>query len=395
MKKRVIIAALMFVFTLSAEVIAGDVRGVTDTEVTIGITSPMSGPAAVWGAIGMGAKAWADYVNDQGGVHGRKIKVLIKDDAYNPTRAMANFQAFKDQVFAVAVIAGSPQASVAKNFFAENKIPLIMPYSALDVWKSLPKEKREYVFTTFLDYNDEGKFLADYAVKELGSKKIAVFYMNNDFGKPHLAGVKDTLQAMGGKAELTGAVPFEVGERALSAHAFKLKESGADAVILAAAPLHGSLIVKEMAKIGYRPKLLTSMVLADPVMYRLAGDLWEGTYVVLPGFSGVIGDPASDKVLEIILKYQPKVKRSERMALDGAVGMMHVVQGLKNAGRNLTPESLILGMEKIKDWKPESIGADVTYGPDRHQGNNAMRMGQAQKGKIVPLTDWTYFKTYF
>ena len=83
------------------------------------------------------------------------------------------------------------------------------------------------------------------------------------------------------------------------------------------------------------------------------------------------------------------------MALDGAVGMMHVVQGLKNAGRNLTPESLILGMEEIKDWKPESIGADVTYGPDRHQGNNAMRMGQAQKGKIVPLTDWTYFETYF
>ena len=333
MKKRVIIAALIFVFAFSAEVIAGDVRGVTDTEVTIGITLPMSGPAAVWGALGKGSKAWADYINDQGGIHGRKIKVLMKDDAYNPTRAMANLQAFKDQVFAVNLLVGTPAASVAKNFFAENKIPLIIAFAALDAWTSLPKEKRCYIFTTTPDYKDEGSFQADYAAKELGSKKIAIFYMNNDFGKLHVTGVKDALKAMAGKAELTGAVPYEVVERALGSHALKLKESGADAVILAATPLHGSLIVKEMAKIGYRPKLLSSMVLSDPVMFRLAGDLWEGTYVVLPGFSGVMGDPASDKILDIILKYEPKLKRAERMALDGAIGMMHLVQGLKNAGQ--------------------------------------------------------------
>ena len=128
--------------------------------------------------------------------------------------------------------------------------------AALDVWTSLPKEKRRYIFTTSPDYKDEGSFQADYAAKELGSKKIAIFYMNNDFGKAHVTGVKKALKAMVGKAELTGAVPYEGAERALSAHAFKLKESGADAVILAATPLHGALIVKEMAKIGYRPKLL-------------------------------------------------------------------------------------------------------------------------------------------
>ncbi|MBW2208549.1 MAG: ABC transporter substrate-binding protein, partial [Deltaproteobacteria bacterium] len=68
---------------------------------------------------------------------------------------------------------------------------------------------------------------------------------------------------------------------------------------------------------------------------------------------------------------------------------------MKNAGSNLTRERLVQGMEQIKDWKPQGIGAPVTYGPDRHHGNNALLMGQAKGGKAVPLTDWTFFKTMF
>ena len=78
-----------------------DVTGVTDTEVTVGVTTPLSGPAAHWGTTALGMKAWADHVNAQGGVHGRKIKVVIKDDAYNPTRGMANIQEMKGSVFAL------------------------------------------------------------------------------------------------------------------------------------------------------------------------------------------------------------------------------------------------------------------------------------------------------
>ena len=76
------------------------VPGVTDAEIVIGITTPLSGPAAAWGATGLGVEAWAKYVNEQGGVHGRKIRVLMKDDAYTPGKAVANLNEMKDQVFA-------------------------------------------------------------------------------------------------------------------------------------------------------------------------------------------------------------------------------------------------------------------------------------------------------
>ena len=131
-------------------------------------------------------------------------------------------------------------------------------------------------------------------------------------------------------------------------------------------------------------------------MYKISGPTWEGTYIGLPGNTGLPGsDPEADKVAEILIKYNPKIKGREYLALFGAASMMHTIEGIKNAGRDLTPESLVKGMEKIKDWKPEGMGAPVTYGPNRRHGNNATRMGQAQNGKTVALAPFTIHKAHF
>jgi branched-chain amino acid transport system substrate-binding protein len=395
------VKGLIFLFTallllMPGIVPAADVPGVTDTEVVVGVTTPLSGPAALWGVTGAGMKAWADYVNDQGGVNGRKIKVVLKDDGYNPTRALANLQEMKGNVFSVCALLGTAILNASKDFFAENKIPLITAYGDVRIWVELPKDKLKYVFVAYPDYEDEADYLTKYAANKLGAKKIALFYQNDDYGKMALSGVRKGLEAVQGKPQLAGAVPYEVSEAALSTHALKLKETGADALLLYTTMKHGALILKEIAKIGYRPKVLVTFTLGDPIMYSLAGEVWEGTYIALPGNSGIPGaDAASDKAVEILKKYDPKIQGKEYLALFGAVSMMHFVEGLKNAGRDLTPESMIKGMEKIKDWKPEGIGAPVTYAPDRRHGVNASRMSQAQKGKHVPLEDYTIFKPRF
>jgi branched-chain amino acid transport system substrate-binding protein len=395
------VKGLIFLFTalvllMPGIVPAADVPGVTDSEVIVGVTTPLSGPAALWGVTGAGMKAWADYVNDQGGVNGRKIRVVLKDDGYNPTRALANLQEMKGNVFAVCGLLGTAILNASKDFFAENKIPLITAYGDVRIWVELPKDKLKYVFIAYPDYEDEADYLTKYAVNKLGAKKIALFYQNDDYGKMALSGVRKGLEAVQGKSQLAGAVPYEVSEAALSTHALKLKETGADALLIYTTMKHGALILKEIAKIGYRPKTLVTFTLGDPIMYSLAGEVWEGTYIALPGNSGIPGaDAASDKAVEILKKYDPKIQGKEYLALFGAVSMMHFVEGLKNAGRELTPESMIKGMEKVKDWKPEGIGAPVTYAPDRRHGVNASRMSQAQKGKHVPLEDYTIFKPRF
>jgi ABC-type branched-subunit amino acid transport system substrate-binding protein len=384
------------ILTIPAISGAAEVRGVTDTEVVIGWTTPLSGPAALWGVTGLGGKAWADHINAQGGIHGRKIKVILKDDGYNPARALTNLREMKNQVFAVCGLLGTAIVNASKDFFGENGIPLITAYGDIRIWTQVSPKSLKYVFITYPDYEDEGKYMTTWAVKNLGSKKVAVFYQNDDYGKKGLAGVKKGLAATGGKAKLVGTVPYGITERALSTHALKLKESGADTLVIYADPTHAAIITKTMAKVGYQPKVLASFPLADAIMYKIAGPTWEGTYVGLPGNSGLPGtDPDADRVAAILKKYNPKIEGKEFLALFGATSMMHLVEGLKNAGRNLTPESMIRGMEKIKEWKAENLGARVTYGPDRHNGNNASRMGQAQGGKIIGLEPFTVFQPLF
>ena len=390
----ILIAILL---TIPAIGSAAEVRGVTDTEVVVGITTPLSGPAALWGITGLGAKAWADHINAQGGIHGRKIKVILKDDGYNPAKAMANLRQMKSKVFAVCGLLGTAVVNASKDFFAQNNIPLITAYGDIRMWTRVSPKSLKYAFITYPDYENEGQYLTTYAVKNLGSQKVAVFYQNDDMGKMGLAGVKKGLAATGGKAKLVSAVPVEVTERALSTHALKLKESGADTLIMYATPTHGAIITKTMAKVGYQPKkVLASFPLADAIMYKIAGPTWEGTYVGIPGNVDLPGsDPAATRVADILVKYNPKLKASTFLALFGATSMMQLAEGLQNAGPDLTPESMIAGMEKIKDWKPENLGARITYGPDRRQGNNAIRLGQARGGKIVGVEPWTVFQPHF
>ena len=389
----ILIAILL---TIPAIGSAAEVRGVTDTEVVVGITTPLSGPAALWGMTGLGAKAWADHINAQGGIHGRKIKVILKDDGYNPAKAMANLRQMKGKVFAVVGLLGTAVVNASKDFFAQNNIPLITAYGDTRIWTRVSPKSLKYAFITYPDYVDEGQYLATWAIKNLDSKKVAVFYQNDDYGKMGFEGVKKGLAATGGRAKLVSAVPYEVTERALSTHALKLKESGADTLVLYATPVHGAIITKTIAKVGYQPKVVASFPLADAIMYKIAGPTWEGTYVGVPGNVDLPGsDPAADRVVDILVKYNPKLKASTFLALYGATSMMQLAEGLQNAGPNLTPESMIAGMEKIKDWKPEGLGARITYGPDRRQGNNAVRLGQARGGKVVGVEPWTVFQPHF
>jgi len=397
MKKALFWTGILLVFLLITPwTVGAAVRGVTDTEVVIGITQPLSGPAALWGNTALGGKAWADYVNDQGGVHGRKIKVILKDDGYNPARALANLQEMKGDVFAVNQLLGTAVVHTCRDFFAENKIPLINAYGNTRMFADYPKDKLRYIFVAYTDYEDEAEFLTHWAFKNLGSRKFAIFYQNDDYGKLGWSGVAKAIVDLGGKASLVTAVPYEVTERALGAHALKLKEAGADTLLLYPTPTHGALILKESAKIGYRPKVLASFPLADPIMFKVAGPLWEGVYPAGVVHIGIPGsDPEANRAWDILIKYNPKLAGAGFFGLFGAGSMMHLVEGLKRAGRDLTVEKMIRAMESIKNWKAEGGGAPATYGPDRHHGLNGTRLLRAEKDRVVPVTDFINYKPWF
>ncbi|OGL06479.1 MAG: hypothetical protein A3I03_08095 [Candidatus Rokubacteria bacterium RIFCSPLOWO2_02_FULL_68_19] len=367
--------------------------GVTDTEVVIGATTPLSGPAAAWGTTALGAEAWAKYVNEQGGVHGRKIRVELKDDGYNPGRSVANLNDMKDSVFALVGLLGTAVLNANKDNIAEAKLPTIWPYGNPQIFAKQPREKLKYVFMVYPDYGDEGEFLVQQAVKLEKAKKVAVFFQNDDYGKGGLEGVKRGVKGLGGAVSIAAEVSYEVADRELGTHALKIKDSGADTVVFYSTVTHGANLIKEMAKVGYRPKIFAAFPLGDRhTMFRLLGDLWEGAYYNVTG--AVPGEPEADRIIEILLKQDPKFKGRESFALAGSVGMMAVVEGLKRAGRNLTRDSFVEAMESIKNWTPEKLTAPITWGPNRRHGLNPIRLMRAKKAADTSFTTITGYQNF-
>lgn len=394
--KRLMIFVLSLTLIIPALAQAGETTGVTADKVVIGVSTPLSGPAALWSTAAMGMNAWAAYINSKGGIHGRKIELIIKDDGYNPSRAAANLEEMKNHVFAICGLLGSASCLATKDFFPDNQIPLINAYGNIRIYADMPRDKHKWFFIAYPDYEDENEYLCSYAIDHLGSQKIAHFYQDDDYGQEAAAGIAKAIKATGDRAEVVASVPYQVSDRAMAPYATRLKDSGADTVILTASPTHTALLIKAMAKQGYAPKVLTNFTVGDPIMYKIAGRNWEGTYVTAPGQMGMPGvDPAANRVAEILLEVDPRLKGREYLAIFGAVSMMHLAKGLELAGRDLTREGLIKAMEQIKDWKPEDMGAPVSYGPDRHHGVNAVRMSQARDGEIEPLTDFKIFPPRF
>ncbi len=369
--------------------------GVTDTEVVIGITAPLSGPAAAWGTIALASEAYAKHVNDQGGVNGRKLRVVLKDDGYNPGRAVANFNEMKDQVFLILGTVGTAVLNANKDIVAESGIPLVFPLGNVQVFAKEPREKVRTVFQAYPDYRDEGEFLVTQAAKLEHVKKVAVFGQNDDYGKLGADGVKKGLAKLP-DVKLAAEVYYEVTDRELGTQALKMKESGADAVILYSTATHAAGLLKEMAKVGYRPKIFASFTLYDrDTMFRLLGDLWEGAY-----FDAAIalrGEPAADRVIAICTRIDPKLKGREGFIVQGAFDIEMVVEGLKRAGTSPTRESFVKAMETVKGFSAGDVGYSLTFAPDRHHGANAVRLMRAGKigGPVTQITGYQEFPPRF
>jgi len=392
MGRMLLIGALLTVLT-SGSLAQTQERGVTATEVVIGTSQPLSGPAAFWGVpVTGGMDAWIKFINDQGGIHGRKIRLVARDDSYLPPRAVANVRELVDRerVFAIVGLLGSANSFAVRDYLVENQVIWVNPLADANMWAGFKQKK--HLFVTFPSYLDEGRILADYAAKSMGVKTMAVFYQNDLYGQKGFLGVKRG--AAQAKAKVVGSVSYEVTDTDVSGHALKLREANPDAVILYATPRHGALIVREMAKIGFRPKILSSFTLTDPAMFTLAGDAWNDiiltAYFPLPGW----GDPRVEETLATISRITPALAQNPFNALAGVSFLEPFLEGLRRAGPNLTRESFVTAMESIRNWDGMVVRG-ITFGPDRHQGLNRIAIVKAENKQFKKLTDWISYPVGF
>ena len=392
MKKRgiwLLLAVLALVLGSALGAVAEE--GVTDTVIHIGQWGPQTGPAAPWGAVARGTGVYFQMINEQGGIHGRKIEYHMFDDAYNPAKTKAGVKELQEGIgmFGWASGVGTACGLSVKDYLMERKIPWVGPAAGSLHWVSPPQK---YLFAVYPLYYSEAKILCKYAVKELGKKRIAIAYQNDDYGKNGVAGAEAELNKHGLK--LVAAVPVELSDTDMKPHVMQLRKADADMVLLWVTPGHAIRIIGTGRAMKFEPQWMSTSTCSDfPLMMAISKGLWQG---VIVGNFGDLPDSQSPLMLEYKKAFDKYAAKGERWGVFFYAGIGFVepmVEGLKRCGRNLTRERFVKEMEGIQDFK--GIFGRISYSAYEpsdifcRQGQDELFLTQCvEGGKSKKLTDW-------
>lgn len=379
-------------FTTQAEV------GVTDTEIHIGQWGPQTGPAAPWGAVARGTGVLFKMINEEGGIHGRKIVYHMFDDAYNPAKTKAGVKELQEGIgiFAWASGVGTAPGLAVKDYLMERKIPWIGPAAGSLHW-IMPPQK--YLFAVYPLYITEAMALCRYAVKELGLKRIAIAYQNDDYGKNGLKGAADELAKHGLK--LVAQVPVEKADTDMKPHIMKLRKAKAQAVLLWVTPVHAVRILGTAHAMKFRPQWMSTSTCSDfPLMYKISKGLWKG--VIVANFAELPDSqsPLMKKYRKAFEKYAAKGERWGVFFYAGIGFVEPMIEGLRRCGRDLTRENFVKAMEGLRNFR--GIMGEINFKPFDpndpfcRQGQNEVFLSQCVEGaKSKRLTDWMEIKVEF
>jgi branched-chain amino acid transport system substrate-binding protein len=250
--------------------VPGNTTGVTDTTIKLGSFAALSGPVAPIGIpCSHGYLAYYQWVNDQGGINGRKIDITVEDDAFDPSKTVAATKKLveQDQVFAIVSPLGTPGNMAVMQYLVDNNIPVFCPHSGASAW-AFPLKPNYFALQP--NYTVEGRTLAQYAVNVLGAEKIALFHVNDDFGNEEANAFKSELAKMG-KGTIVAEVAHEGTDTDFSSYAIKLQEANPDLVVLSSYLAGAAGVLKESELLAFKPMWLASYVISDPVIVTVAG----------------------------------------------------------------------------------------------------------------------------
>lgn len=245
--------------------------GVTDSEITIGSTAPFSGPVSILGTLGKAAQAYVAKVNAEGGVNGRKIKLIQYDDGYNPGKALEMTRKLieQDQVLFIYQTVGTSVNNAVQRYLEPKKIPQLLIMSGSNKWSDVAAAP--FVVPGMPSYSVEGSVYAQWILKNLPNAKIAVLMQNDDFGRDYLAGIQQGLGARS-KEMIVAQSTYESTDASVDSQIVSLKGSGADVFFSLSNGKHTVQSLRKAHDIGWKPQIFLPLGSASPTaILRPAG----------------------------------------------------------------------------------------------------------------------------
>ncbi|MDY6968369.1 MAG: ABC transporter substrate-binding protein [Spirochaetota bacterium] len=382
--------ALILIITGGVDAFSQKIRGVSNNQVKIGVILDFTGPTSNIGVVVIEAyKNLFKHINETGGIHGRKIKMIIEDDHYSIPAGISAFKklVFKDEVMTILGPFSVGETKVLFRHIKKNKIP-VLPW-APD--KSIINPYRRYIFPTNGFYDNEWGVIFDYIVNTLKPKnyKISLCYPDVESGKV----VRDL--ALGWAKffriklhqEVVPLSAIDVTSQVLS-----MKRVRTTHIIAHHVAPGLSAILKDMKKFGLKAPMYSLSAGCTEDIVRIAGDASKNYFGASPYSSFYEDSPGMKRVRQISMKYNPNAVKTYNLKsyIMGWVIPEIACEGLRKAGRNLSGEKFVKALETIKDFDTQGLCGLITYTPKIHYGlrYNKLFKTNIKKGTLVPITDW-------
>ncbi len=339
--------------------------GASDTEIKIGNTMPYSGPASAYGAIGKAEAAYFAMINDQGGINGRKINFITRDDGYSPPKTVELVRQLveQDQLLLLFNTLGTPPNSAIRGFLNDNKVPQLFVATGADKWN----DPKHYPWTMgwLPSYRVEARIYARYILKNLPNAKIAVLYQNDDFGKDYLVGLREGL---GDKADkmIVATKTYETTDPTVDSQIVALQGSGADVLLTAAIPKFAAQAIRKAYDIGWKPThFLTNVSASVKAVLQPAGPekrvgIISAGYLKEPTDPQWQDTPEYKEWLAWMKKYNTSGNVADGNNVSGYSVAQTMVAVLKASGDNLTRENVMKQAASIHDEKLPMLLPGIT-----------------------------------
>jgi branched-chain amino acid transport system substrate-binding protein len=372
-----------------------EVQGVTDTEIKVGTILPLTGTAAAWGvSLNEGMQAYYDYINDNGGIYGRKITLIVGDSAYEGPMAKeaATKLVEQDKVFLIQGSLGTAAHMAIYKYLEENNIIDYAILSGNSTWTDPVAPTR---FVGLVDYVTEGRVFGKYIAENYEGAKVGILAQNDDYGKEGEEGTKQGLEENDADVEVVTEY-YEAVQSDMTSQAQRLRNEGVDVIVVWSAPVQaGSLIKAARETLNWDVDFILSSTLALDVVAVLAGfDNIEGS---LTGAFGRLSWETDVPFIawlkdEVLAKYAPDVKW-DGTVYGGMLVSIDVAMTLKQAGPDLTVDSFVAAAESICEYEAQTGLVPGSRSAADHAAVQAEMMARAtiDRSTDPPTFRWVPF----
>jgi branched-chain amino acid transport system substrate-binding protein len=364
--------------------------GVSKNEIVLGTIQDLSGPLAGYGKqIRMGMQMRVDEANEMGGVHGRKIRLLVEDSGYDPRKAVLAAQKMVTQdsgIFAMVGHLGTAQNMAAMPVQFEKNVVNFFPITAArEMYEPLHKLK----FSNAATYYDQMRIAAPRLMKDRNLAKACVIYQDDDFGTEVMRGAEAGLKTIG--KEFVEKTSYKRGATDFSSQVAKLKAAGCELVVLGTIIRETVGTMAEARKTGFNPLFVGSSAVYTDLIPKLGGKLADGLFATMTAAHPYL-DAAEQPVRFWANKY--KTRYNEDPTVFSVYGYGNMDAFLKTAfktGPQLTTDAFVKTLEGMTFNRDMFGTAELTFGPGKHLGNQFSRLSQIQDGRWKVVSDYVAF----